>query len=281
MALNTGGEQNFAGRVFENDVYLLMKRSRCYVRRFCACVLLASPLAAFPQAGTSASAPSAIDESGPPPSDNYSLSPDSLRQPSVPAGTTFSFDLTDSKVFPNTVHTITVYIPAAYKGKRPACLYVGLGSLGFNASTVFDNLIAQHAMPVTIGIGLSSGTVNSFVNSSNPLENPRFDRSFEFDSLSDRLARFLLEEVIPEVEQHRTPDGRSILLSWNPDDRAIGGASTGAIGAFTVAWERPDAFHRIFSAIGTRGNARRRTLLCPGSQNGTEAPPYLHARRCS
>ena len=169
-------------------------------------------------------------------------------------GQTFTFPLTDSAIFPGTARTITVYVPAAYQGDKPACVYVGLDSLGFNAATVFDNLIAQHAMPITIGIGVSPGAVAS----ASPPDNPRFDRSFEFDSLSDRLARFLVEEVIPQVEQRKTPDGRPILLSNNPNDRAIGGGSTGAIAAFTVAWERPDAFRRVFSAIGTLcGDARR------------------------
>ena len=87
--------------------------------------------------------------------------------------------------------------------------------------------------------------------SASPPDNPRFDRSFEFDSRSDRLARFLIEEVIPEVERHPTAEGRAIRISTDPNDRAIGGGSTGAIAAFTVAWERPDAFRRVFSAIGT------------------------------
>ena len=137
--------------------------------------------------------------------------------------------------------------PPRTRGRKPACVYVGLDGLGFNAATVFDNLIAQHAMPVTIGVGVSSGVVAS----ASPPDNPRYDRSLEFDSLNDRLARFLLEEVLPEVERQPTPDGRSIRLSTNPNDRAIGGGSTGAIAAFTVAWERPDAFRRVFSAIGT------------------------------
>jgi sugar lactone lactonase YvrE/enterochelin esterase-like enzyme len=155
--------------------------------------------------------------------------------------------MTNSKIFPGTTRTITVYVPAAYQGDKPACVYVGLDGLGFKAATVFDNLIAQHAMPVTIGVGLSPGVVESV----KAPENPRFDRSFEFDSRSDRLARFLLEEVLPAVTRHSTPDGRAIRLSENGNDRAIGGGSTGAIGAFTAAWERPDAFSRVFSAIGT------------------------------
>jgi gluconolactonase len=179
-----------------------------------------------------------IDETVPPPSDNYALGPDSKGEPT---GKTFSFELTNSKIFPETTRTITVYVPAAYTGDKPACVYVGLDGLGFNAATVFDHLIAQHAMPVTVGIGISPAAVES----ARPPEDPRFDRSFEFDSRSDRLARFVIEEVLPAVEQH------SIRLSTNPDDRAIGGGSTGAIAAFTVAWERPDAFRRVFSSIGT------------------------------
>jgi enterochelin esterase-like enzyme len=188
-----------------------------------------------------------IDETVPAPSDNYLPGPDSQPHSSIATGKIFKFDLTDSRIFPGTTRTITVYVPAAYRGDKPACVYVGLDGLGFNATTVFDNLIAQHAMPITIGIGVSPGVVAS----ASAADNPRFDRSFEFDSRSDRLARFLLEEVIPAVERHTTPDGHAILLSTDPNDRAIGGGSTGAIAAFTAAWERPDAFRRVFSAIGT------------------------------
>jgi gluconolactonase len=194
-----------------------------------------------------AQAPPAIDETVPPPSDNYPLGPDSQPNPSIAAGKTFQFQLESSRIFPGTVRTITVYIPAAYRGDKPACVYVGFDGLGFNAATAFDNLIAQHAMPVTIGIGIASGEVLSTA----PPENPRFDRSLEFDSLNDRLARFVLEEVLPAVERRQTPDGKPILLSTDPNDRSVGGGSTGAIAAFTVAWERPDAFRRVFSAIGT------------------------------
>jgi enterochelin esterase-like enzyme len=210
-----------------------------------AALVLPGALLTFSQVRSSA--PPAIEETVPPQSDNYALGPDSQPHASVAAGKTFTFELTDSRIYPGTERTITVYVPAVYQGDKPACVYVGLDGLGFNAPTVFDNLIAQHAMPITIGIGVSPGAVAS----AGPPENPRFDRSFEFDSLNDRLARFLLEEVIPRVEQHHTPDGRAIVVSTDPNNRAIGGGSTGAIAAFTVAWERPDAFRRVFSAIAT------------------------------
>jgi gluconolactonase len=189
-----------------------------------------------------ASTPPVIDETVPAQSDNYPPGPDSQPHAGVATGKIFTFKLTDSKIFPDTTRTITVYVPAAYQGDKPACVYVGLDGLGFNAATVFDNLIAEHAMPVTIGIGVSPGVVDS----SRPPEDPRFDRSFEFDSRSDRVALFLIEEVMPAVEREG-----AIKLSTDPNDRAIGGGSTGAIAAFTVAWERPDAFRRVFSAIGT------------------------------
>jgi hypothetical protein len=136
-----------------------------------------------------------------------------------------------------------------------------LDELGFEAPTVFDNLIYKHEMPVTIAIGIQSGVVNS---SALPRD-PRFNRSFEFDGLNDNLARFVLDEVLPEVERRTTPRGLPILLSRSPNDRAVSGASTGGIGAFTLAWERPNEFRRVFTAIGTfvgmRGGDRYPVLV--------------------
>ena len=200
----------------------------------------------FGQFGAAQAVP-VIQETVPAPFDSYPLGPDSQTQSGVPTGKVFTFDMENSKIFPHTARRITVYVPSEYKADAPACVYVGLDGLHFKAPVVFDNLIVQHAMPITIAVGLDPGSV---ISAKAPL-NPRFDRSLEFDTLSDRLARFVLEELIPEVERHRTPDGKPIRLSTNPDDRAIGGASTGGIGAFTVAWERPDAFHRVFTSIGT------------------------------
>src|SRR5207245_3125582 len=93
----------------------------------------------------------------------------------------------------------------------------------------------------------------------------RFNRSFEYDGLGDNYVRFLLEELLPDVETKKTADGRPIRLSKNGNDRAIGGESSGAIAAFTAAWERPAEFSRVFSAIGTyvglRGGEIYPTLL--------------------
>jgi hypothetical protein len=72
------------------------------------------------------------------------------------------------------------------------------------------------------------------------------NRSVEYDSVSDDYARFLLEEMLPHVAKTH-----GLNLSNDPNDRAIAGNSSGAIGAFAAAWQRPDAFRRVFSAIGT------------------------------
>lgn len=193
--------------------------------------------------------------------DDYEPGPDSLPQEGVPKGKTFSFRMENSKIFPGTSRNITVYVPAQYKGDKPACVYVGLDSLGFRVPVVFDNLIHKSDMPVTIAVGISSGTVTS----ANGKDNPRFNRSFEFDGLNDSLARFIVNEVFPEAEKRKTPDGLPIKLSKNPNDRCAGGGSTGGIGAFTLAWERPDQFRRVFSAIGTfvgmRGGDRYPVLV--------------------
>ena len=73
---------------------------------------------------------------------------------------------------------------------------------------------------------------------------PRYNRSYEYDGLGDGYARFLLEELLPEV-------GKRYNLSSDPNCRGLAGSSSGAIAAFTAAWQRPDAFRRVFSAIGT------------------------------
>lgn len=180
-------------------------------------------------------------------SDNYPLSDDSLVRSGVPAGKIYHFELNDSKIFPHTSRTISLYVPASYTGDKPACLLVMMNGLGLHINTVLDNLIAQHAVPVTIAVGVSPGVVPS---SAAP-ENPRFDRSLELDSMNDRFAQFLLQEVLPAVEGYHLPNGKQIHLSANPDDRALAGGSTGGIAAFTVAWQHPQEFHRVFSWIGT------------------------------
>jgi len=194
--------------------------------------------------------------------DNYVPGPDSKPQPGVPKGEILKFSFDKSKVFPGTTRDYWIYVPAQYKPEKPACVYVGQDGIRFEAPTVFDNLIQKKEMPVVIGVFVMPGVVKT-ADANTALD--RFNRSYEYDGLGDTYARFLLDELLPEVETKKTTDGRPIRLSHDGNDRAIGGGSSGAIAAFTAAWEKPDAFSRVFSSIGTyvdlRGGMRYPGLI--------------------
>lgn len=187
---------------------------------------------------------------------------DAKAQPSVPKGELLKFTFEQSKIFPGTTREYWVYVPAQYRPEQPACLYVNQDGVQWNAPAVFDELIAKKEMPVTIGVFVMHGRVKA-ADPNTALD--RFNRSYEYDGLGDNYARFLLNELLPEVEKQKSSDGRAIRFSHNGKDHAIGGSSSGAIAAFTAAWERPDAFTRVFSCIGTyvglRGGDRYPTLI--------------------
>jgi gluconolactonase len=182
------------------------------------------------------------------PSESYQEDSASIQQPNVPKGELLKFTFEKSKFYPGTSREITVYVPSQYRTDKPACVYVNQDGVQWKAPTVFDNLIYRKEMPVTIGVFVMHGKLKS-VKTDDALD--RFNRSFEYDGLGDTYAKFILEEILPEVEKLKTADGRAIILSKIGNDRAIGGSSSGAVAAFTAAWERPEAFSKVFSAIGT------------------------------
>jgi enterochelin esterase-like enzyme/sugar lactone lactonase YvrE len=178
--------------------------------------------------------------------EEYPLGPDSQRQVGVPRGTVTHYTWT-SKIFPGTVRDYWVYVPAQYAADKPACVMLfedGKSYVDENGRAripiVFDNLIAKREMPVTIAILIDPGVLKALA----PGQQDRLNRSYEYDGLSDRYARFLLDEILPEVAKHYN-------LSTNPNDRAISGLSSGGICSFTVAWTHPEAFHRVLSNIGS------------------------------
>lgn len=187
-------------------------------------------------------------------------------QESVPASASANFPsgrvegpfVWESKIYPGTVREYWIYVPAQYDSAKPACslfLQDGLGrARGWGLLPALDSLIHEQKIPVIIGVFIGHGRVESEGTDNYP----RFNRSFEYDALGDRYARFLLEEIIPEV-------GKNYNLSSDPNDRSIGGASSGAICAFNAAWERPDDFRRVLSTIGTyvglRGGDEFATLV--------------------
>ncbi|MEW4488751.1 SMP-30/gluconolactonase/LRE family protein [Thalassoglobus sp. JC818] len=174
----------------------------------------------------------------------YPLTEDSIRQDGVPEGKVIGPIQWHSKIFPGTVRDYWIYVPQQYDPSQKACVFVVQDGInrakGWHLLPVLDNLIHKKEIPVQIGIFISPGVVPA----ANDQAQPRFNRSFEYDSLGDRYANFLVEEILPEV-------GKDYSLSDDPNDRAIAGASSGGICAFTVAWERPDQFRRVLSTIGT------------------------------
>ncbi len=184
--------------------------------------------------------------------EHFKLGPDSERQPDVPQGKVTKHEHV-SKVFEGTKREYFVYVPAQYKPDQAAAVMVFqdghtyVGEKGdFRATIVMDNLIAKEEMPVTIGIFINPGHKgDSKIDSPWKANN----RSFEYDTLSDQYAKFLLDEILPEV-------GKSYKLTEDPNQRAICGISSGGICAFTVAWERPDAFRKVLSHVGSFTNIR-------------------------
>jgi sugar lactone lactonase YvrE/enterochelin esterase-like enzyme len=183
---------------------------------------------------------------------DYVLGPDSERQPGVPEGQLIERTW-KSEIFPGTERDYWVYVPAQYKPETPAAVmvfqdggsYIRTGERGWQTPIVLDNLIHKGEIPVMIGIFINPGVMPAQTEQ----QQARYNRSFEYDALGDRYARFLLEEILPDV-------AKDYNLSDDPNARGIGGSSSGAICAFTAAWERPDAFRRVLSFIGTYVNIR-------------------------
>lgn len=175
----------------------------------------------------------------------YQLGPDSQPHDGTPKGAVTRYKLEPGKVYAGVPHNYSVYVPATYDASKPTPFMVfldGSGALGNGqrVPTVFDNLIAKGALPPLIGIFVDPGVLPA----PSPDAQDRFHRILEYDSIDGRFARFLEEELIAEV-------AKKYNLSKDPNDHAIAGVSTGAVGAFVAAWERPDLFRRVLSFIGT------------------------------
>jgi enterochelin esterase family protein len=214
--------------------------------RILTVLLLATPAAARQNSGLQQPPAPPVDEKK-----LYPLGPDSQRQEGVPKGTVTKWTW-KSDIFAKTERDCWTYVPAQYDKEKPAAVMVfqdGGGYVSENGQhrvpIVFDNLISKKKMPVTIGIFLQPGTFPPEKEG----DKPRSNRSFEYDTLSDQYARFIIDEILPEV-------GKTYNLSKDAKDRAICGISSGGICAFTVAWERPDQFSKVLSHVGSFTNIR-------------------------
>ena len=176
--------------------------------------------------------------------DDYKPGPDSLPEPGVPKGelTKDTFIAGKGSVFPGTEREVTIYVPVQLDRTKPAPFMVFQDGVIYQAPVVLDNLIAKKELPAMIGIFIKPGVVPAA--SAGAL--PRFNRSYEYDTVSDSYATFLVKELLPWLkEKHQ------LNLSADPNDHAIAGSSSGGIAAFVAAWFRPDVFRRVFTNVGT------------------------------
>lgn len=183
-----------------------------------------------------------------------------------------------SDIFAGTVRRYWVFEPAQYDPAEAASLVVfqdGQRATNPDGSiriqTVMANLIAEGDMPVTIGLFVTPGHRAEQYPDDLGMSNPDHRRQ-EYDALNDRYARMLIEELIPEVAEdyHLTDD---------PEQRAIGGTSSGAIAAFTAAWERPDYFRKVFSGIGSYVSIGFEPEADPAALGGQDYPALIRRER--
>jgi len=188
----------------------------------------------------------------------YTLGPDSFPRDGVPKGELRGpLVLPNSQAYPGTQHTYWVHVPAQYDKAVPASLMIfqdGQAFIDMNGSArapnVLDNLIYRRELPVMITV---------FINPGRTPEQPEPDpkewgdrttnRPTEYNTLDDKYARVIVDELLPALYKEYN-------ISKDPERHGIGGTSSGAIAAFTVAWQRPDQFRKVISIVGSFTNIR-------------------------
>jgi sugar lactone lactonase YvrE len=197
---------------------------------------------------------------------DYSLGSDAQPQAGVPAGTVTKHVLAPGRSFPGTPHNYQLYVPAQYDASRPIAYMIFLDGSGYAGNAVrvpivLDNLIARREVPPMMAIFVDPGIMPALSDQAQH----RYERIFEYDSLTPRFSNFLIDELVPEV-------ARGYTLSQDPNDHGIAGISTGGVGAFVAAWNRPDHFRRVITWVGSFGNFRGADRL-PGLIRRTEPRP--------
>lgn len=218
--------------------------------------LAVAVLAQTPASPASPPAAPAVPQ-GPNPNSQYRIGPDSLAQEGVPKGEIRGPFTLPSNFYPGTQHTYWVYVPAQYDPKLPASLMVFQDGQAFKnedgdlrAQNVMDNLIYRREIPVMLGVFINPGRTPE-----QPEPNPKewgdrtTNRPTEYNTPDDKYARVIVEELMPALN-------KEFNISKDPEQRGIGGASSGAIAAFAVAWERPNEFRKVLSIVGSFTNIR-------------------------
>jgi enterochelin esterase family protein len=182
----------------------------------------------------------------------YKLGPDSMPQDGVPKGTLVGPTTLPCKVYPGTQHTYFVYVPAQYDPKQAAALMIFNDGQAFmrpdgeaRTQNVLDNLIYRREIPVMIAVFINPGRrPDQPEPTSSDWGDKSTNRPTEYNTPNDKYARIIIDELMPTVR-------KDYNISDDPDMHGIGGASSGAIAAFSVAWERPDQFRKVISMVGS------------------------------
>jgi iron(III)-enterobactin esterase len=203
---------------------------------------------------------------------NYILGPTHTPSPDInadnatPNGSVVEFTMnsTDSKIYPgiardaNTFGTpdtanpaklivttshpapytrkVAVYVPKQYIAGDPAPFIVGADGPDPMLFSALDTLIAQHKLPVMIGISIGNGGGDAQGS----------ERGLEYDTMSGTYAEFVEKEVLPQVESKA-----HVKLTKDPNARATIGYSSGGACALSMAWYHPELYHRVLSYSGT------------------------------
>jgi enterochelin esterase family protein len=240
-------------------------------------ILTGSANAAVP-ATTNAAAPAPAGPALPRQPGEYPLTIDSFPQPDVAKGELIGPLEFKSKIIPgNTVRRYWIYVPVGYNRANPPNLLVWQDAqralpmtLPLRINVVLDNLIAKKQIPPTLALFITPGQRDADRYPDNLGTGNPNNRAAEYDALNDNYARFLTEELLPEVAKRYT-------FTSDPAKRAIGGTSSGAIASFTVGWHKPEAFGNIISFIGsyTSIGYRPATAMTPMLPGGDTYPGLI------
>jgi len=181
----------------------------------------------------------------------YPTAPELAKRIGVPEGkvTEFVMNSAESKFYPGVngaavQRHVCVYVPAGYVAGTEVPVIVSADAYGmrYNLPTILDNMIYDQRLPAMAAVMIDNGGGG---------------RSLEYDTVSSKYVEFVEAEVLPRAEREA-----NVKLSKNPDARMTLGGSSGGAAALTMAWFRPDLYHRVLSYSGTFVNLR----------NGPEAP---------
>jgi enterochelin esterase-like enzyme len=187
--------------------------------------------------------------------------PDSYPKAGVPQGSVSEKIVHTSKIYPGMQSDYWVYVSPGYDAQSGAALMVWQDGQNYaqrNSRTrlaiVTENLLHQKKIPPMIHVMVAPGTVGE-----------KRMRSIEYDTVSDRYSRFILEEILPEVE-------KKYKIRKDAYSRGIGGESSGGICAFTAAYFRPEEFSRVLSRIGSYTSIQWSTNPADDLQGGQNYP---------